>query len=240
MSMQRTGKFLLIILLFSLLSGCLYPNQRRTADDFTTLTFEINTVKEASLHYLKEVGSLPVMEKHENAPIYEQNRIDFSKLYPDYLSSIPPDSFERGGHFLYLFYLYGEEIEVKLIDLTMSNVVRDVQQKVWEYKANHGVYPVKGKLNPEQYEIDVEKLGINKPTVTSPFTGEPLLLYLSSEGEVWIDYSSDIAAYHKKGYPFPGEDARRILLENSYFIPVKSFPYRWKGDRAVLAPDLPR
>lgn len=230
---------ILLLLSFLLLSGCLYP-VRKGEENFTTLTFQINTVSEACLQYQKVMGSLPVMAVNEKEPIYEQYRIDFSKLYPNFLSSLPPNAFERGGRYLYVLYPYGDQNEVKLIDLTISNHVQELQQKVHLYAQEKGVYPMKRTDSPYQYEIDYAALGMKEPAITSPFTGKPLHLFLSPKGETLIDYAPDIHAYLEKGYPFQGEDARRILLENSYFVPVKSYAYRLEGKALRIAPDLPR
>ncbi|WP_028986653.1 hypothetical protein [Thermicanus aegyptius] len=228
------GSFLFLLLL----SGCFYPGKEE--ENFSTLTFQVQTVQSAVDRYFKQTGSLPLIENSGERFLYEKNAIDFGKLYPQYLSTLPTNSFEKGGHYRYVLYLNGEEIAVKLIDLTLSSAVGELQLKINDFFQREGILPMKRGPNLYQYEIDYEKLGIKKPVLNSPFTGKPLSFALSPKGEVFIDYAPDLMQYKEKGYTGKGEDAREILIENSYFVPVKSFPYRWIKGEPVLSMDLPR
>jgi hypothetical protein len=231
--MKRVLSLFACCILF-ILSGCLYPEERRV-ENMGSLDVHIQTVQDAVNRYQKDTGVLPIKNSTLDTPIYEKYVIDMGRIYPGYLGYIPGNAFENGGVHQYVLITPEEKPTVKLMDLVTVSRVNTVQAAVNEYEYKKGKLPIKEKINSQAYEIDYKALKVMKPEIISPFTGQALEIFLTPKGEVMIDYAIDIGIFMNKGYTFTGNDAREVLVQNSFFVPAKSLPYVWENGEAKLA-----
>lgn len=224
-----------IILLTVSLSGCLYPgDQKQTGNNVRE---SVKRVQAAVDSYYQEEGLLPIQNSEESTPRYEKFVIDLEKLRQSgYLDEIPAAAFEKGGSAYFLILDEESDPTVKLMDLVTVQKINDVQRQVNRYASAHGgELPKEAELYPGFYSINSKKAGTESITLNSVYSGQPLQFIMDKNGAVYADYSMDImAAIDKKGSVPESEQDLRILLEQaSYYVPVKSLPYRWKDDRPI-------
>lgn len=217
----------------SLLTGCLYPENRRVENNVPIET-QIASVQEAVNRFHAETGVYPILNSDMDTPIYEKYVIDMGRLYPGYLGYIPASAFENGGPFRYVLVHMEQEPAVKLIDLRISSQVATIQSLVNEYYFKKGKYPFGDPFDTYSYHIAYKELKTSPPRIESPFSGQLLNLLITPKGEVFVDYGIDIGIYINKGLAYEGKDAREVLVQNSYFVPVKSYPYVWQNGEAKL------
>ncbi len=228
---KRTAAAALMLAVCMLLSGCLYPrdrleqNQRPPKDAILTVQAVID-------QYQKDTGLLPILNSTEDTPVYEKYRVDFEKLQEmNYLSEIPPSAFENGGGYYFLIINEEKDPTVKLMNLVFYQQINDVQAAVKAYVGAHGgKLPAGQRAYPDFTYIDYSKLKpLKEPVMNSMFTGQPLLTMMDAQGNVYLDYGSDIMQQlNKQGAakPEPGQDLRTLLVNGSDFVPVKSAVYR--------------
>jgi hypothetical protein len=224
-------------------SGCMYPNELRKQNTANPAEF-IPVVQGAVDQYHAKTGVLPIKNSEEDTPIYEKYVIDFKKLQDRGLLSAPPvNSFESGGLFIYVLVHPETKPEVKLLELSTFQSAGDVQQWVNDYKQKNGGRLPKGEqIAPYFYYVDFAKLGKKQPQVKSVYNRNSFVNYIVHEsGQVAIDYAPDLMLYVKaKGGPDklkPDEDMRELLVQDSFFVPGKSFPYKWQNGQPT--PYLP-
>ncbi|TFE29980.1 hypothetical protein [Cohnella luojiensis] len=224
--------------LFSL-TGCLYPDDQTPGSNVNARQ-SVLTVQDAVDSYQEQTGLLPIQNAKESTPLYEKYKVDFGKLKRmDFLAQIPSAAFENGG--AYQFLIIDEETKplVKLLDLTVFQAVSDVQKKINEYRSGHGNRnPAGDERYPGFSTIDFGKLGAEEPDISSMYSHQSLSLLVNVKGEVLVDYGIDIATAVKKSgtEPRPNVDLRRILVEESYFVPVRSPAYRWANGEPQAVP----
>lgn len=231
--MKRILLIKVLVLLMLALSGCLYPEAER-AKNSGPVDVHIASVEDAIKRFHQATKVYPIQNSTVNTPIYEKYIIDMAKLYPQYMGYLPENAFEKGGPHLYVLVNIESEPAVKLIDLTISSKVESMQRLINEYAFKNGVYPLGDRISDVMYTIDYEKLKTSLPKIISPFTDKSLPLIVSQAGEVFVDYSLDIGIYINQGKTFSGTDAREILVQHSFFVPVKSVPYEWKDGELKL------
>lgn len=219
---------------FLVLSGCLYPEAEKRKNS-GPMDVHITSVADAIMRYHKETRVYPILNSTLQTPIYEKYIIDMNKLYPNYLGYLPANAFESGGPHLYVLVDMEHNPTVKLIDLTTSSKVESMQRLINEYKFSKGEYPFGEATSSFTYTIDYQKLKVSVPEVQSPFSGKSLPLHITNKGEVIVDYTLDIGIYMNQGYTFNGDDVRGILVQNSFFVPVKSVRYEWVNNELIPA-----
>src|SRR5690606_28633473 len=118
---------------------------------------------------------------------------------------------------------------------------REIQQRVNLYRADHTYPPFGKKLNKYVYSLDYKKLNLDtEPFVRSPYSGENLPVYITTEGELIIDYRSDIYQLmleHDHSYQ-EGEDIRPLLTDHYPFVPAYSIPYVIENGEPIFAFEL--
>ncbi|MBO9597744.1 MAG: DUF3939 domain-containing protein [Cohnella sp.] len=220
---------LLIVPLLSL-SGCLYPDDQTPGGEASARE-SVLTVQDAVDRYFEQTGVLPIENANEFTPLYEKYRINLDKLQrADYLGSVPPIAFEKGGRFQFLIIDEETKPQVKLLDLVVHQQVGEVQKKVVDYFASHkGVIPAGEQVYPGYVSVDFDKLGIDAPDIRSVYSRQPVNLIMDIAGKVYVDYGIDIVtAIGKSETPPNGDtDLRRYLIDASYYVPIKSAEYRW-------------
>jgi hypothetical protein len=222
--MMKFRFFLPFILVLSMLTGCMYPeenlvqNQVPYKDQLDSVQSAVNQFKEAN------GGILPIKTKDAETPIYQKYPIDFNKIVPRYLSEPPGNAYENGGLFQYVLVDVEENPTVKLLDLRMAETIREIRMRI---NAN-GYPPFKEKIASNVYTLDFKKIGYKEePVAVSPFTNNNLHFIISTEGDIYIDYRSDLyqAIKSSKEELKAGEDIRQILVDESMFVPAYSLPY---------------
>jgi hypothetical protein len=229
MTLNRFFLLVGIMVVSSVLSGCLYPqdrmkqNQVPYLDQLEAVQSSVNQYREAS------DGLLPIKDRDMDTPIYQKYPIDFNKLSPRYIQEPPGTAYESGGVYLYVLVDVEENPTVKLIDLRVAEQIRDINLRIDMYKrSNNGYAPIKEVINDQAFKIDWEKLGYSaEPFAESPITGKNLPFILNNAGQAQLDYSIDLYDFlqkHEHNYK-QGDDIRDIIVDHSVFVPAYSLPY---------------
>ncbi|MFC5531738.1 hypothetical protein [Cohnella yongneupensis] len=215
------------------LSGCLYPDDQTPGGEASSRE-SVLAVQDAVDRFFQQTGVLPIVNADQTVPLYEKYKIDLGKLQrADYLGSVPPISFEKGGRFQFLIIDEETKPQVKLLDLVLFQTVGDVQKKVDAYRKAHGdANPAGEAVYPGFASVDFDKLNSDAPEVRSNYSHQPLDLLVDQAGQVFVDYGIDIATAITKSEAPPKADAdlRRYLIDASYYVPVKSAVYHWVKD----------
>lgn len=196
----------------------LVQNQVPYKDQLDSVQSAVNQYKEAN------GGILPIKTKDAETPIYQKYPIDFNKVVPKYLSEPPGNAYENGGLFQYVLVDVEENPTVKLLDLRMAETIREIKMRI---NAN-GYPPFKDQIAKNIYTLDFNKIGYKEePVAVSPYTNQNLHFIISTDGEIFIDYRSDLyqAIKSSKLVLKEGEDIRHILVNESMFVPAYSLPY---------------
>lgn len=237
--MGRIKRILTVLsfLTLLLLSGCLYPDERRV-ENMGPVEAHIDSVKAAVERYVQDTGVYPILNSEPDTPIYEKYVIDMGKLYPKYLPYIPGNAFENGGPYRYVIVHPEANFDIRLLDLRISSEVGNVQRNVNLYVYRNQKLPIGAPVETGLYEIDYDALKMDEVKVKSPFTGQELPLLMTEDGQVVVDYSLDIGIFlNQKGLAYEGKDAREVLVRHSPFVPVKSLPYQLEGNELSIIVD---
>jgi hypothetical protein len=222
--MSKIRFYLPVILVLFTLTGCMYPeeklvqNQIPYKDQVDSVQSAVNQFQEAN------GGLLPIKTKDAETPIYQKYPIDFKKIVPRFISETPGNAYENGGLFQYVLVDVESNPVVKLLDLRMAETIREIKMRI-----NAGGYPpFKEKIAENIYTLDFKKIGYKEePVAVSPYTNQNLHFIISTDGEIFIDYRSDLyqAIKSSKHELKEGEDIRHILVNESMFVPAYSLPY---------------
>lgn len=227
---------ILVIIVNILLTGCFYPNERRVENQ-TPYPDQIAIVQQSVNQYKEDTGVLPIDTKEADTPIYEKYVLDFKTLIPRYLSRPPGNSFAEGGSFLYVLVDVEENPQVRLLDLRLTQEVRNLQLRVNEYLSRHTYLPIDEILENGYFTLDYKELKLkNTPLVQSPYSREFLPFIVNNDGRVGIDYRLDLyQIIQQEAHNFEeSEDIRHLLVQDSYFVPAHSFPVTVKDGELVL------
>lgn len=226
--MKTAIKCILISSIVFLLTGCLYPEERLKQNQIPYKD-QIEAVQSA-VHQYQEAneGLLPIKTRDMETPIYQKYPIDFNELAPRFISEPPGNAYESGGVFLYVLVDVETNPTVKLLDLQITEKIRDLQIRLEMYKASNGYPPFEDVIGKDLFTVDYKKLGYDEdPYIVSPFSGNNLPLMINNKNELYVDYRIDLYdALNKYDHSYkPGDDIRDILVENSMFVPTNSVPY---------------
>lgn len=218
-------KLMLFVMLIFILSGCMYPKEE-LAKNQVPYKEQISSVQSAVNQFQQESGGLlPIKTKDATTPIYQKYPIDFEKLVPKYLPEAPGNAFENGGIFQYVLVDVETDPTVKLIDLRITDTIRDIKLRI---NANGGYPPYKEKLSDNVFSLDYSQLGYKEePVALSPFTSLNLPFVVGVDGEIYVDYRTDLyrILQENKWETTPNEDIRYLLVKDSMFVPAYSLPY---------------
>ncbi|WNR47072.1 hypothetical protein [Paenibacillus roseipurpureus] len=236
---QGRGVYLSLILVI-LLSGCAYPQELRKENQINPAEF-ITVVQQAIDTFQEKTGVLPIKNSDMSTPLYEKYVIDFAKLQKSsLLSAVPANAFESGGIFIYVLVDAETKPKVKLMDLSAYQSVEDVQKKVNDYIAKHGgAMPQEVAINDSFAYVDFKLLGMKEPEIKSVYNRKNAVTYIlnSHTGGVAIDYARDIQTFIQNnalGNSIkPDQDLRQILIDKSYFVPIRSVPYTWMNNQPM-------
>ncbi|MEH7883138.1 hypothetical protein V7654_02325 [Bacillus sp. JJ1609] len=222
--MNKFRFFLPFILVLITLTGCMYPEEKLVQNQ-VPYKDQLDSVQSAVEQFQEANGGiLPIKTRDAETPIYQKYPIDFKKIAPKYLSEPPGNAYENGGIFQYVLVDVEENPTVKLLDLRIAETIREIKMRI---EAN-GYPPFKDQIADNIYTLDFKKIGYKQePVATSPFTNQNLHFIISTDGEIFVDYRSDLyqAIKSTKLDLNEGEDIRHILVNESMFVPAYSLPY---------------
>ncbi|WP_246206601.1 hypothetical protein [Virgibacillus ihumii] len=240
--MKATYIYLCIAIIFTiLLSGCLYPESEKSKNQIPNEA-QLDMMQSAVDTYQKQTqGLLPIKTKEQDTPIFRKYLINFKKLLErNIISDIPGTAYENGGIYQYTIIHADKDPTVKLIDLRVTDAIRELNIKLNMYRNEH-LYPPFGKrISEGVFKIDYEKLGLDtEPYVVSPYSHKNLPIVMDTEGNLYVDYRIDLTAALKKyDHDYEeGEDIRYLLAEHSPFVPSYSLPYTIKNGEPVFLQD---
>jgi hypothetical protein len=209
-----------------LLAGCMYP-QEELAKNQIPYQDQIQAVQTAVDAFREEnSGILPIKTKEAETPIYQKYPIEFKKITPKYIAEPPGNAYENGGVFQYVLVDVETKPTVKLFDLRITDVIRDIKLRI----KTKGYPPYKKQIAKNVFSLDFKQLGYKKdPFIVSPFTNQNLSFVITGSAEVYVDYRPDLYQAMKKTDEKvkSGEDIRSILVNDSMFVPAYSLPYTW-------------
>lgn len=230
---KPASAFLLAALI--LLTGCVRTEEfdQRVAED---LPREVHQMQSAVDQYRKENNNVLPLKSPQGPGLYQKYILDFSKL-DAYLSSVPSNSFQKGGSFVFVAVDPGKDPQVRVMDLRVTEKLRELQGRVNAYKEKHGKMP-KGKREGDGiYALDFKALNIDPITIPSPYHSQlSLPLVLNSQGVVYVDYRMDVMRILEESGEKPAkeQDLREILYRDSLFVPAHSLPMRLMNGDPVL------
>jgi len=209
-----------------LLAGCMYPKEE-LAKNQIPYQDQIQAVQTAVDAFREEnSGILPIKTKEAETPIYQKYPIEFKKITPKYIAEPPGNAYENGGVFQYVLVDVETKPTVKLFDLRITDVIRDIKLRI----KTKGYPPYKKQIAKNVFSLDFKQLGYKKdPFIVSPFTNQNLSFVITGSAEVYVDYRPDLYQAMKKTDEKvkSGEDIRSILVNDSMFVPAYSLPYTW-------------
>lgn len=236
-------KKLLLVIITSmfLLTGCLYPKEELAKNQIPNES-QLEMVQNAVDQYVEMTdGLVPIKTKPSDVDIYEKYLIDFTILKENNLiSEIPGTAYENGGAYQYIILDPENNPRVKLIDLRISDKLRELYTKLDIYRSEHLYPPFGEQIEKGIYKLNYEKLGYkSEPQVVSPFTKNNLPVVMNTDGELFVDYRIDLQqALDEFDHSFEeGDDIRSILEDNYHFVPVYSLPYTIKDGEPVFLID---
>jgi len=214
----------LLILTMSILSGCMYPEEKLSQNQIPYET-QVKAVQDAVVTYQKDNnGLLPIKTRDQDTPIYQKYPIDFRKLSPQYLAEIPGNAFENGGIFQYVLTDVEEDPQVKIFDLRLAERIRELKIRI----EAQGYPPFKEEVANNVYTLNYKELGYDGEVyVNSPYSNKNLPLVINGDGDIFVDYSMDLFEQIKSTDKElePGTDIRNLLVEDTFFVPAYSLPY---------------
>ncbi|HLU22634.1 MAG TPA: hypothetical protein VKZ77_09115 [Bacillaceae bacterium] len=222
--MKSKAALLVTIVVSFLLTGCMYPEERK-AENQVPYEDQIISVQNAVEKYQEDEGGLlPIKTRDEDTPIYIKYPIDFKKLQPKYIPEPPGNAYESGGVFQYVLVDVETNPTVKVFDLRIAEKIREIKIRI----RSQGYPPFKNSITKSIFTLDYSKLGYDsEPYVISPFTQNNLSFVITGSGEIYVDYISDLYhALQESEESFqPGENIINLLTKDSYFVPAYSLPY---------------
>lgn len=239
-SMKRLAVALLSILIVATLSGCLYPKERVEQQQAVSRDV-VRNVQSVIDDYQKQTGLLPILNSDSSVPRFEKFRIDLVSLRDkQYISDIPKVAFEVGGSYYFLIIDAETNPLVKLLHLPTIQKVNTVQQRVQEYSHTNNKLPIAEEQYTDFFAIDYNALGITAPTINSIYTNQSQELLVDGEGQVYVDYGSDIVqliANQQISDERLVGDLRDLLLEHSDYVPVRAPVFLYQNNEPVAVLD---
>src|SRR5690625_1874531 len=231
-------KTILILVAVLLLSGCLYP-KNELAQNKVPNNDQLELVQTAIEKYQENTnGLLPIKTKPADTPVFEKYIIDFGVMKENnVLSEITGNAFENGGVYQYALISPEENTSVKLIDLRITEELRQVNIRLENFRQKN-IYPPFGQeIVKGIYTINYESLGLsNEPYVVSPYSNNNLPIIMDTDGQLYVDYRIDLndALQTYEHQYEEGDDIRFILAENTPFVPVYSLPYTIQEEEPIF------
>lgn len=196
-------------------------------------------VERAVLQYREQTnGLVPIKTKPSDVQKYEKYLIDFTLLKEKQLiSEIPSSAYENGGYYQYIIINPEDDLHVKLIDLRVTEKIREINIKLDMYRQEN-IYPPYGEQIADGiFTLNHKKLGLKEaPFVISPFSKQHLPLLITTEGDIIVDYRIDLQLALDEFNPEvkEGEDILYILENHYPFVPAYSVSYTIENKEPVF------
>lgn len=220
---RKWSLFFMLALTTVLLSGCLFPEEEKVENKVPD-DLQLASVQKAVEEFQLDTGVLPIKTRDMDTDMFIKYPIDFEKLVPKYIANPPANSYEKGGLFQYIIWDPEVKPTVKLVDLRTPETIRELKIS---FMGTY--YPMfKEQIADYVYSIDYDKLGYKEDlTVPSPYSTNLLPLVVTTEGDIYIDYSVELNNFIKENNltPKPGEDIRMLLVDAYPVVPAYSLPY---------------
>lgn len=218
-----------------LLSGCAQTKEfkQRITED---LPHDVQKVQTAVDQYRKENNGVLPLKPPQGSTLYQKYIVDFSKLEP-YLGSIPSNSYQKGGNYVFVVVDPGEQPKVKVMDLRVTERLRELQGRVNAYNMEQGHFPLGKKEGKGLYALNFDKLDTEPVTIPSPYNSQlSLPLLIDKKGTLYVDYRMDLVQIleETKKKPEKNMDTRQLLYRDSLFAPAYSPPMHLKDGDPVL------
>ncbi|QPC46705.1 hypothetical protein [Mangrovibacillus cuniculi] len=180
---------LVILLLLTLLTGCMYPTSE-LAQNQIPYEDQLASVQMAVSKYQAENGGLlPIKTREMETPTYIKYPIDFMLLAPKYMAEAPGNAFENGGIYQYVLIDVEDNPTVKVVDLRIAETIRTIKIRIQA----QGFPPFGEEIAHNVYRLRYDKIGYEEPPyVISPYSGQPLDFFITGQGEILVDYRSDL------------------------------------------------
>ncbi len=235
---MKTTQLIFLALTVILLSGCLYPQEERSRQHGPNQE-QVDRVQNAVTQFQESTGVLPIATREADTPTFRRYPVQFTQLIPSYINEPPGNAFENGGNYQYVLVNVEEFPTVKLIDLTTTRTIQEVETRIFSYRSSNDYAPVEEIVGDELLRLDYEALGYEEePVVDSPFHPDHRLpLLFTTQGDVVIDFSLDIQYYIEEygmGDYEEGDDLRWLLVDHSPFVPAYSVPQTVKDGEIVF------
>lgn len=214
-------------------AGCMVPEQVQT----DRLWQQVVQVQKAVDAYFKQNNILPYVYTEEQQKLTTKYKVNFKEL-KGFLGEFPSSAFAEGGYFLFVLIDVEEDPTVRLFDLRVNDTVSKVQHKIKGYLEHHQALPEKTRMNEFFYTIDYKKLNMEPVEVPSPYSQEELPLIMDHQGQVYIDYRTEVMKKWQQTRQKPGEktDLRWWLAKDSLYVPAFSPLIKMKGNEPQLLP----
>lgn len=241
--MRKCITVVFVLLSMVLLSSCLYPNEMRKDQNISPRE-SVMLVQTAVEQYIQLTGVPPIKNFEMDTPYYEKYVIDFGKMIErGAIGQIPATAFEKGGSYFFVLVNPETDPQVKMMDVHLIQQVGDVQRAVDQYKRKHdGEIPLQDEISNDWFYIDYSKMRIAPVQLPSPFTTQTISLMIHQSGVVMVNYAPEIMRImqqEKIDSPPSNHDLREVLVNHSYFVPVKSVTYHWvDGEPRAELPQL--
>ncbi|NGP43699.1 hypothetical protein G4V62_01485 [Bacillaceae bacterium SIJ1] len=224
---------MVVVLTVSLLflSGCMYP---RDYGSSAPPDEQIMFVQNAVDRFQEQTGVFPIKNSEEDTSVYEKYTIDFRRLLNGFLSEVPSNAYEAGGHYQYVLVDPDEAPKVKLIDLRHAEEMRSLRLQLNSYMQRSNYLPVARVKENGLLEIDYEKMGLDEPPyVESPYSQTTLPIVFDASGNLYVDYAPDIFMALEEGAEEPAGDLREVLVTDHPIVPAFSVPYAMEDETIV-------
>ncbi|MGM8213980.1 hypothetical protein ACLIA0_00240 [Bacillaceae bacterium W0354] len=230
-------KLLLLLVILTVLSACLYPDER-LKQNMPTNDEQLERVQAAVHEYRdRQNGLLPILTRDSDVDLFVKYPVDFNKLKElNILGETPKNAYEQGGYYTYVIVDPEDEALVKVVDVRLTQKLRSINYEITLYR-NKNIYPpFANKIFDDYFEIDKNKIN-NKDdlTVTSPYSGTELDVIINLDGEALVDYRPDvyqlIQEHQIESYD---RDLRYLLTEYYPFTPAYSPPMILEDGKVIF------
>lgn len=229
-------KVMMLLTITLIAAGCNMRTQEFNQRVMQDLPQEVQQVQTALDQYMEQTPVLPI-KSSQGASFYEMYVLDLQKL-DAYLSARPSNSFEKGGNFVFVVANPGEgkDYQVRVLDLRVTEKLRDLNHRVDHYQRSQGEWPLGEREQRGYYRLDFEKLGIDPVTLPSPFSNQNLPILITSDGELFLDYRAEVMQQLEKQEKEAAEktDLREWLWKDSVYVPAYSPLIEEKDGEPVL------
>ncbi|PTM58671.1 hypothetical protein [Desmospora activa] len=236
--MTRIKVAMVAVIVSLLVAGCNVRTQEFNQRVMQDLPLEVQQVQTALDQYMEQTPVLPIKSTQGHS-FYEKYVLDLKQL-DAFLGSRPANSFEKGGSFVFVVANPGEgkNYQVRVLDLRVTEELRDLNRRVDHYQRSNGEWPQGEREGEEFYRLDYKKLGIDPVTIPSPYSGQgSLSVLINADGELFLDYRAEVMQLLEKEDKDTEKkaDLRERLWEDSVYVPAYSPLMEEKDGEPILS-----